>query len=300
MRKALTILSLLWFLPLWLFAEGWSAETLPMVHLQNARRYVCNPDGILTQAAVDSTDHILYTLENEKGIQTVVVVVKQIEGGEAYTFGMNLSRKYGIGTKAQNNGLIVILATENKSYSILTGTGMEGTLPDALCRRIENRVMVPQLKAKNWDKAVLYTIKSIDTIVRNDEGLTAEKQNKENKDGAFGGLIFVALFLFIIFAVEAYQRRKVQCPHCHTPMQNLGHQSVRNDSGANTNATLYRCPQCGYTQYSRHNTEGYWWILYLLLSILSNGTGRRNHDDRSSGGTFGGGSFGGGGSSGRF
>ena len=50
-----------------------------MVHLKDARRYVCNPDGVLSQAAVDSTDLLLQALEKEKGVETVVVVVEEEE-----------------------------------------------------------------------------------------------------------------------------------------------------------------------------------------------------------------------------
>ena len=91
---------------------------------------VCNPDGVLSADATQRTNLLLKALEKDKGIQTVVVVVKQLEGDDPYQFGMDLARKYGIGNK-QRTGLIVILATEDRSYQILTGNGLEGTLPDA-------------------------------------------------------------------------------------------------------------------------------------------------------------------------
>ena len=127
-------------------ATLWTPEALPMVHLQDAHKWVCNPDGILSPAIVDSVDNIINHLNQEKGIEAVVVVVKRVEGGDCYTFGMDLSRKYGIGSKNYNTGLIVILSTEDRAYQILTGTGLEGTLPDAICKRIEIRKMIPKMK----------------------------------------------------------------------------------------------------------------------------------------------------------
>lgn len=127
-------------------ARKWTPETLPMVHLKDATKYVCNPDGILKPATVDSADALLSALERDKGVQTVVVVVKQLEGDDPYSFGMALGKRYGIGDGKQRTGLILILATEDRSYQLLTGNGLEGTIPDAISRRIQNRVMVPELK----------------------------------------------------------------------------------------------------------------------------------------------------------
>ena len=147
-------------------ARKWTPETLPMVHLKDATKYVCNPDGILKPATVDSADALLSALERDKGVQTVVVVVKQLEGDDPYSFGMALGKRYGIGDGKQRTGLILILATEDRSYQLLTGNGLEGTIPDAISRRIQNRVMVPELKKGDWDKAISNTLKSIDGYVR--------------------------------------------------------------------------------------------------------------------------------------
>ena len=111
-----TLIMWLCLIPLWSMAETkvWSADEVPMVHLQDARRYVCNPDGVLSQAAVDSMDLRLFQLEQTKGVQSVVVVVKRVENGDCYEFGMNLARKYGVGSKKQNTGLVFVLSNPDR------------------------------------------------------------------------------------------------------------------------------------------------------------------------------------------
>lgn len=79
----------------------WTVDNLPMVHLQDARRYVCDPDGLLSVAARDSADRMLARLEQTKGIESVVVIVKRLEGGDCYEFGMQLARQYGVGSKSR-------------------------------------------------------------------------------------------------------------------------------------------------------------------------------------------------------
>ena len=70
----------------------YKVEDIPMVHLQDARRYVSNPDGILSETTVYAIDTTLYALERETGIQTLVVAVGQIEGGDCFDFAGHPSR----------------------------------------------------------------------------------------------------------------------------------------------------------------------------------------------------------------
>ena len=94
----------------------YKVEDIPMVHLQDARRYVSNPDGILSEATVYAIDTTLYALERETGIQTLVVAVGQIEGGDCFDFAYRLGRENGVGRKETDNGL-VILPTGWSSFS---------------------------------------------------------------------------------------------------------------------------------------------------------------------------------------
>ena len=59
-------------------AKEYKVEEIPMVHLQDARKYCSNPDNILSPEAVNAIDTTLYNLEQKTGIQTLVVVVSDI------------------------------------------------------------------------------------------------------------------------------------------------------------------------------------------------------------------------------
>lgn len=296
MRKTLTILLLAMLLSLLSKAESWTPETLPMVHLQDARRYVCNPDGVLSQAATDSTDRILYALERDKGVQTVVVVVKRIEGADAYQFGMDLGRKYGVGSKTQRTGLILILSTEDRLYQILTGNGLEGTLPDAICRRIENRVMVPLLKEEKWDSAIVCTIKSIDGYVRGDESLKAEAADDEDDVAATSGMVIAILFVIIFFIAVSRSIHRLKCPHCKKTYMRVARRQRVKVGGLRAwqQRITYRCPRCGHEEVRYEDDSGFNGGIFVP-PVYMGGTGGIG-----SGGGFSAGSFGGGGSGGSF
>ena len=283
----------------------WTPETLPMVHLQDADRWLCNPDGILSAATVDSVDNIINHLYREKGIEAVVVVVKHTKDNDCYEFGMALARKYGIGGRKTNTGLIVILSIEDRAYYILTGTGLEGTLPDAICKRVEIKTMIPRMKIGDWDGAILEGMKAIALYIEGDDTLLKDNSPSEDNgwEALFGlMLLFFFIALFILILTQAVYK---PCPHCgkkrlYATRQDFLYTKGRTDYYKVT----YICSHCRYseTKIERRPHDDDDNAAILGGSILGSSLGRGGSFGGGSfgGGSFGGGSFGGGGAGGRF
>lgn len=298
--KTLFLCSLLLAIALPALAQKWSVDNLEMVYLKDSTQYVCNPDGVMGDSARVATNRILRRLEVDKGVQTVVVVVKHLDGDDPFTFGMDLSRKYGIGNK-QNTGLIIILATEDRSYQILTGRGLEGTLPDAICRRVEDRIMVPQLKKANWDAAILETVRALDQVVRGDSTIIGD--NDSDDDDLMAVFIFMACMIvgaIVIGIVVAIAARK-KCPKCgkskHVHM-------VKTVKVGRKKTTTWHCKQCNHTFQTTEIEDVDSFSGGAGAGPIIIGGGHRRSGGFGGGGfgggSFGGGSFGGGGSGGRF
>ena len=139
----------------------YTTDNIPKVHLQNKMRYVCNPDGILSQAACDSIDRMLYALEQQTGIETVVAVVPSIGNDDCFDFAHRLLNEWGVGKKGKNNGLVILLVTDQRCIQFYTGYGLEGDLPDAICKRIQTRDMIPYLKDGNWDAGMVAGVRAV-------------------------------------------------------------------------------------------------------------------------------------------
>ena len=108
MKSILTfILATFLLFPLQAQGKVYTVDNLPKVHLQNKMQYVCNPAGILSQAACDSIDSMLYALEQQTGIETVVAVVPSIGEEDCFDFCHQLLNKWGVGKKGKNNGLVI-------------------------------------------------------------------------------------------------------------------------------------------------------------------------------------------------
>ena len=292
-------------------ARTWTPEEVPIPRLQDVRRYVSNPEGILSAATVDSLDRQLGALERDRGVQTLVVVVDRLKGNDPYRFAMTLARKYGVGNRETRTGLVVVLATGDRSYQFLTGNGLEGTLPDGLIQQIEDRIFLPRLRRGQWDEAMLAAMSAVDRACRNDGDLRVAKSSDDN--GGTPWLLFL-LLLGIPVGAYFYMRRLSQraqiCPRCgQKTLRRVGDSRVyltRNGQRVPFRRVVLECSSCGYRDEklfedrdSDDSGLGAMGAAFLLGSLLRGGRSG-NWGGGSSGGSYGGGSFGGGGSGGRF
>ena len=115
MKRIIPLLMLLLCLPLGLRAQGkiYTPDNLPKVHIQNKYRYTCDPERILAPAATDSIDRMLYRLEQQTGIETVVAVVPSIGEATCFDFCHELLNSWGVGKKGKDNGLVILLVTDH-------------------------------------------------------------------------------------------------------------------------------------------------------------------------------------------
>lgn len=88
------------------------------------------------------------------GTQIVVVTVKNLEGRSIEDYSLELARKFGIGSKEKNNGLLLLLALEEREFRVEVGTGLEGILPDGKTGRFQDQYIIPYLKENNFDEGI--------------------------------------------------------------------------------------------------------------------------------------------------
>ena len=301
MRKLLYILSFIGLMGCFsLQAKEYTIKEIPMVHLQDRTRYVSNPDGILSPSAVAEMDRILYELEQKTGIQTLVVAVTGIEGGDCFDFAYRLGKEMGVGQKERDNGLVILLSTDERCVQFATGYGLEGVLPDAICKRIQSQHMVEHLGKDDWDAGMMAGIRAVNGYL--DGSMENIGGEEDGDDTAL--IIFLVLFLggiVGIIAIIAYFGNR--CPKCKKrhALQRISSQVVSRKLGVITSEVTYLCKYCGHRvtmkeQSSDPNFRG----PRGGSTIFMGGGGFGRGGGGFSGGSFGGGSFGGGGAGSRF
>ena len=108
-----------------------------------------------------------------KEYQTVVAVVPSIGDADCFDFCHQLLNSWGVGQKGKDNGLVILLVTDQRCIQFYTGYGLEGPLPDAICKRIQTRDMIPYLKDGHWSEGMIAGIRAtcarLDGSMDNDE-----------------------------------------------------------------------------------------------------------------------------------
>lgn len=295
MKRFISIIFFLCLLVSLQAQEVYTTKNIPKVHLQDKTRYVCNPNGILSAAACDSIDRMLYALEQQTGIESVVVVVPSIGDEDCFDFSHKLLNEWGVGKKEKNNGLVILLVTDQRCIQFYTGYGLEGDLPDAICKRIQTRYMIPYLKDANWDAGMVAGIKAV--RARLDGSM--ENDTEEEEDLSIGAIL---LGLFGIFGVALLvgffaQRAATKCPSCGKhKLQRSGSQLVSRHNGIKTEDVTYTCLNCGHKVVRRQQSydENYRGGGGGGPVIFGGGGFGGGRGGGFSGGGFGGGSFGGG------
>lgn len=298
------IISILFFFCL-LFSlqaqEVYTTKNIPKVHLQDKTRYVCNPANILTITACDSIDRMLYALEQQTGIETVVAVVPSIGSEDCFDFAHQLLNEWGVGKKEKNNGLVILLVTDQRCIQFYTGYGLEGDLPDAICKRIQTRDMIPYLKNGNWDEGMVAGVRAV--CARLDGSMTNDTEDEGNLPIGYMllgllGIIAVASFFGILA-----QRKATKCPNCgQHKLQRSGSVLVSRRNGVKTEDVTYTCLNCGHKVVRRQQSydENYRGGGGGGPVIFGGMGGGRGFGGGFGGGSFGGGMGGGGGAGSRF
>ena len=299
MRKLLFILSL-WGC-LFLHAKEYTIQEIPMVHLQDRTRYVSNPDGILSSSAVATMDKILYALEQKTGIQTLVVAVTGIKGGDCFEFAYQLGKQMGVGQKERDNGLVILLSTDERCVQFATGYGLEGVLPDAICKRIQSRYMVEHLGKDDWDTGMVEGIRAVNGYL---DG-SMENIGSDEEEADMPLIIFLTVILgsvIVTGAIVAIYGN--QCPKCKKKhaLQRIASHVISNKHGIITSEVTYLCKYCGHQKIVKEKTTdpNYRGPGSSGPTVFMGGGGFGRGGGGFSGGSFGGGSFGGGGAGSRF
>lgn len=272
----------------------YTVDNIPKVRLQNKLRYVNDPDNILSINARDSIDRMLYQLEQKTGIETAVIVVPSIGQEECFDFSHNLLNKWGIGKEGANNGLVILLVTDQRCVQFYTGYGLEGDMPDAICKRIQMTDMVPYFKNNNWSQGMVSGIKAVCSHL---DGTTPViENNKSEKDDL--SMIFIILGFVGLFSLASILTawNNSRCPKCNKhKLQRTGTLLISKQNGIKIEDITYTCLNCGNTIVRRHRSHD---DNYRGRGgggggpIIGGGFGGRGFGG--GGGGFGGGSFGGG------
>jgi uncharacterized protein len=183
-------------------AAAWAAPNFPELTSR-----VVDGAGLLSAADRLQLVDDLAALETKSTDQFVVVTVKSLQGYEIEEYGYQLGRHWGIGQAGgKNNGVLLIVAPNERKVRIEVGRGLEPTLTDALTKAIiENRIL-PAFRRGDFAGGIKLGARDIQDALLGDAEAVKERARGARRPAGQAGidpvvLIFLAIWLLMAFLI---------------------------------------------------------------------------------------------------
>jgi len=193
-RKSVTRISAFVFLQL-VFGFLCKADDFPA----RSSTIVTDFTNTLSASEQQSLEQKLVAFNDSTSSQVAIVIMGSVGNYDISDYAVQLYNNWGIGQKEKNNGVLILVAKDDHKVWITTGYGMEGVLPDALCKSIVNNDIVPNFKAGDYYEGLDAAVNSIESIVKGE--YTADQYISHGKKFPWFGIL-IALFIFIIVIVS--------------------------------------------------------------------------------------------------
>ncbi len=154
------------------------------------------------KAELEST---LENHENNTSNQVVVVTLKSLDGYDIRDYGLELGRAWGIGQKDKNNGVLLIIAPNERKVSIEVGYGLEGALPDATAKSIIDQEILPYFKEGDYFGGAKFGVDAIISAIKGE--YVPYEVESSSKSFKFTDLIMPLIFLFVFIAGPVFGKK---------------------------------------------------------------------------------------------
>lgn len=120
----------------------------------NPPRLVNDLADMLSAQEEQALEQKLVNYNDTTSTQIAVVTITSIGGYDPNQYAAELGERWGVGTGANDNGLVILVAKQERKVAIQTGYGMEEYIPDALAKRITERTLKPNFQQGNYYKGL--------------------------------------------------------------------------------------------------------------------------------------------------
>ncbi|MEO7072390.1 MAG: TPM domain-containing protein [Rhodanobacter sp.] len=159
-------------------------------------RHVTDLTGTLTAAQVDQLDAQLVALEKAKGAQVVVLMVPTTGGQDIEGYSLAVAEANHVGRKGIDDGLLLLVAKDDRRVRYDVGYGLEGAIPDAATARITREYIAPKFRANDYFGGISDALGALTKLIEG-EALPAPVSDAASERGFLPSLpngLFIAVF----------------------------------------------------------------------------------------------------------
>ncbi|MDD5581517.1 MAG: YgcG family protein [Methylobacter sp.] len=174
------------FVLLLFFSTLWAQIAVP-----DLSRRVTDLTGTLTSNQAAALENKLAAFEAQKGSQIVVLIIPTTQPEDIAQFGIRIADAWKIGRKNIDDGVILIIAKDDRQLRLEVGYGLEGVIPDAIAKRIIAETITPYFKAGDFAGGINAGVEQLMRLIEG-EPLPAPQQQSGGESGQ-NTFIFILL-----------------------------------------------------------------------------------------------------------
>lgn len=119
-------------------------------------KYINDYVGVVEPEYVQKIISVGKELEDKTTAQVTAVIIDSLQGITIEEYAVELFRRWGIGQKGKDNGVLLLVAINDRQMRIEVGYGLEGAIPDGKAGRIRDEYIIPYFKEGDYSKGIYY------------------------------------------------------------------------------------------------------------------------------------------------
>ncbi len=177
------------------------------VNYPQLKAFVTDNANMIDPVYEEKIIQLAQKIEKEDTVEIAVVTVESLEGESKEYYAEELFKNAGIGKKDKDNGLLILVAKQEREYRFEVGYGLEGKITDSMYFNIGKRIIEPNFGKGEYGKGIYESMVVIQGLVKSDEEIRSQYSMGQNSiDEVISyivAIVVIIVILFIIFVVIA-------------------------------------------------------------------------------------------------
>lgn len=167
--------------------------------------YVTDLAGVIDGPTKVRLTNLIDELKQKTGAEIAVVTVRTTKPETAYDYAMAIAEQWKPGSAGKDNGVVFLVATDDRAIQILTGYGVEGPLPDGKVGEIRDTLVKPAFRAGDYSRGIADATVTMAALIAADNGVKlsgapAPVRARTQRGGGIGTAIVLILLILVVSA----------------------------------------------------------------------------------------------------
>ncbi len=158
---------------------------------------VIDQTGTLSQEQIASLEHTLRAFNERKGSQISVLIVPTTEPESIEQYSIRVADAWKLGRKGVDDGVLLLVAKDDRTIRIEVGYGLEGALPDVIANRIVSQVIVPRFRQGDFAGGIVEGIDRIIAVIEGEPLPEPARRAERSPEGIGSALPLLLMLVFI-------------------------------------------------------------------------------------------------------